>query len=367
MYQYVLLIAIPLIFSAGYKMYLKDNRIVLLGEKDKNPLIPIFFVLLFLLLALRNESVGTDLITYKHHFENYSNYSLSTVKIFSEEWLFKWLNIIIGKFTNDYQIYLAIVAVITVLPFAYIYCQDKSHGYLKMIIFVNMSTFVMMFSGLRQALALAFGMIAYNFVKKKKPVWFLVFCVLAMAVHHSGFMLFLMYPLYHIRLKKEHLVFVIPVVAFIFIFKNRIFTFLNEILSETTDKYGSEISETGAYMMLILFVLFALFAYFITDDSKMDAEAFGLRNFLVLAVVLQIFASLHPLSMRLNYYYIVFIPLALGRCFEFPKKEHESLTRLVEIILNVFFTFYFFYGIYNSYKTGISALDTVPYKFFWEM
>lgn len=367
MYQYVLLIAIPLIFSVGYKMYLKDNRIVLLGERDKNPLIPVFFILLFLILALRDETIGRDLNNYKYYFELYADYSLKSIEIFTEEWLFRLVTMIVGKITNDYQVYLAIIAVITVLPFAYIYCKDKSHGYLKMIIFVNMSTFIILFSGLRQAMAISLGMIAYDFVKKKKLFWFLIFVFLAWSMHHSGFMLLLMYPMYHIKLKKEHLIFVVPVVAFVFIFKNRIFTYLTKILSELTDKYGSEISDTGAYMMLILFILFALFAYFITDDSKMDDEAFGLRNFLVLTVALQIFASIHTLSMRLNYYYIVFIPLALGKCFEFPKKEHESLTRLVEIILNLFFTFYFLYTTYQSYKSGISALDTVPYKFFWEI
>ncbi len=367
MYQYVLLFVIPLIFSVCYTLYVRQFSLETGETKYKNPLLPIFFICLFLILALRAETIGRDLINYKYYFNVYPRYSYQDFPLFSEEWLFKWTNITIGKFTDDYNVYLAVIAAITVLPIAFVYNTDKSHGYLKMIIFINMSTFIMLFSGIRQSLAIAFGMIAYIFVKKKKLFWFLVFALLTLAMHHSGFMVFLMYPMYYAKLRKQHLIFVVPAVVFIFVFKNSIFTYLTEILSETADEYGHEITETGAYMSLVLFALMAIFAYFITDDKKMDAEAFGLRNFLVVAVALQCFASLHTLSMRLNYYYIIFIPMAVGKCMNFPKDEHRGLTELGEIVLNIFFTAYFLWKTYQSFKTGISALDTIPYKFFWEI
>lgn len=370
MYQYILLLAIPIVCSLIYKLHqeqtlphIKSSEI---PTENKNPLLPIFFICLFLILALRNEAIGRDLDTYKIILTTHRQFSYNAYPIFSEEWLFKWFNIFISGFTKDYRVYLAIVAGITVLPIAITYCKQKNHGYVQMAVFVNMSTFIMLFSGLRQSLAIALGMIAYQFVKEKKLIWFLLFAYLALAMHHSGFMLFLMYPMYHVKLKKEHLIFVVPIIALIFIFKNRIFTFLNEILSESSDNYGSEITETGSYISLLLFALITIFIYVVSSDERMDAEAFGLRNFLVLTVALQIFASLHPLSMRLNYYYIIFIPMAVGKCLNYKKEKYKEIADLGEFVLCVFFTFYFILTTYNSYKTGISALDTIPYRFFWE-
>ena len=46
--------------------------------------------------------------------------------------------------------------------------------------------------------------------------------------------------------------------------------------------------------------------------KKMDEEAFALRNILTFAMVLQSFASLNYLVMRMNYYYILLVPIALG-------------------------------------------------------
>ena len=366
MYQYILLLVIPTICSVlyfTYSEYMNTEKTVI---KQRNPLLLIFFICFLLILVLRHETIGRDLDAYKIIFTTNRQFSYKAYPIFSEEWLFKWTNIFIGQITKDYQIYLTIIAVITILPIAYTYCQQKNHGYVQMIIFVNMSTFIMIFSGLRQSLAIALGMIAYHFVKKKKLIWFLVFAYLALAMHHSGFMVFLMYPMYHARLRKQHLIFVVPIIALIFIFKARIFTFLNEILSESSDNYGSEINATGSYMSLVLFAIITIFIYVVSSDEKMDKEAFGLRNFLVLTVVLQIFASLHPLSMRLNYYYIIFVPMAVGRCLNFKKTKYKEIADFGEIVLCVFFTIYFIWNTYNSFKSGVSALDTVPYKFFWE-
>jgi hypothetical protein len=61
--------------------------------------------------------------------------------------------------------------------------------------------------------------------------------------------------------------------------------------------------------MLILFLIFTVFAYLVPDESKLDPDTIGMRNFLLLAVAIQMFAPLHSLAMRMNYYYIVFIPL----------------------------------------------------------
>ena len=366
MYQYILLLAIPSICSVlyfTYSEYMNTEKSII---KQRNPLLLIFFICFLLMLALRHESIGRDLDAYKTYFEMYARLSYSKYPVFSEEWLFKWTNVFISSITKDYQIFLAIVAGITILPIAYTYCRQKNHSYVQMIIFVNMSTFVMLFSGLRQSLAIAMAMIAYQFVKKKKLIWFLVFAYLALAMHHSGFMVFLMYPMYHAKLKKQHLIFVAPIIALIFIFKAKIFAFLNEILSENSDKYGSEIRDTGAYMSLALFAIITIFIYVVSSDEKMDKEAFGLRNFLVLTVALQCFASLHPLSMRLNYYYIIFIPMAVGRCLNFKKEKYKEIAYFGEIVLCIFFTVFFIWETYNSYKSGVSALDTIPYRFFWE-
>lgn len=229
-----------------------------------------------------------------------------------------------------------------------------------------MTTFVMIFSGIRQSLAMGLGMIAYRFVRKKKWLAFLLTVLIALGIHHSAFMILFMYPLYHLSFKKKHLWFIIPAVAVTFIFNRQIFVFANRILADFSDEYTTEIASTGAVTSLILFIAFAIFSYMIPDESAMDQETIALRNFMVFAVFLQCFSPLHSLAMRLNYYYILFIPLLLPKILKVPSPAFRQVAKLGEIVLSVFFTLYFFYTIYIGCTVGNDALlNTCPYVPFW--
>lgn len=367
MFPYVLLVVIPLLFSLFSAETVETN--VLNGQKavlKKDNALPVFFVLFFLLLILRHESIGRDLANYKIIFNKHANSSLNEIFNDWKECLFRFFNWIMGKITNDYQIYLGIVAFLTVFPITWIYNKDKTNGFLKIITFVNMSTFIMIFSGLRQSIAMAVGMIAYHFVVNKKKKAFIICGFVGMMFHHSAFMIFLMYPAYYIKLERKHLYIAVPFAAGVFVFKNQVFGFLTKILSDSSGKYDRIAEETGAYGTLVLFVLFTVFVYVICDEEVMDQEAKGTRNFLFLATFLQIFAAIDTLAMRMNYYFILFVPIALGKCLNYPKKEMSNVARWGKNVITVFFLWYFLSNTYNSYITEKSALDTVPYRFFWE-
>lgn len=369
MIPYMLLLLIPAMFcfvavtkrdKSALKLGIGKNEFI----KNNNLALPIFFVMLFVLLALRDKSVGRDLDNYKYIFDSVRADDLKNIWSFDAEFLFKVLIWVVGLFTDDYQWFLATAALLTVLPIALVYCKDRTHSFVKIALFVNMSTFVMMFSGLRQSIAMAIGMFAFLMVRDKKPVRFLLLVLLALCFHTSAFMLIFMYPVYNITLKKKHLLFIIPAMLALFIFNDAVFSVLLSVYNAFVG--GDEsITQTGALGSLVLFALLAVFAYVIPDESKIDREVIGLRNFLLFAVALQCFAPLHSLAMRMNYYYILFIPLAIGKILQIPAPRFRQVARLGEIVIILFFVFEFVYGIYDSYITGVSALDTVPYIPFW--
>lgn len=341
---------------------------------DKKPrnlnnslVIPVFFLLYFILLSLRHELLGKDLLNYKMFFRNIS--TLDFPSVLQEEgdvlyWVLCW---IIGQFTDDYQIFLTIIAAISVLPLAKLYCEDRQYGFMQIVLYMNMSNFIMLFSGLRQAVAMSFGLLAFSFVRKKKPLWFLFFALITIGFHHTGFMVLAYYPLYHMRLKKQHLVIVIPVIAAVFAFGRQIFQFASALaMSLMGDKYDVQVEETGAYTMIILFALFAAAAYFFPDDQKMDDDAYGMRNMLLMALLLQCFAPLHELAMRMNYYFILFVPIAVARTIKHSKDNIRLVADVARYVIVTFFAVYFLYTVYMSCQTGESALNTYPYRPFWD-
>jgi hypothetical protein len=98
----------------------------------------------------------------------------------------------------------------------------------------------------------------------------------------------------------------------------------------------------------------------------MDKETLGQRNLLLMALMLQCFAPVHVLAMRLNYYFIIFIPVLIPKILKYHKRSLKKLTIASQVVMIGFFVLYYLINTYESCKTGISDLNTYPYIPFWK-
>ncbi len=329
-------------------------------EKKNKRALFVFFVLITLLVMLRHESVGSDTRNYIYFFNNFAGMDWDEVGKESFEFGFSYFNKILSVFTEDPQVFLAVTAIIISLMIYPTYkrlCVDPSF---TIVLFCIMSTFVMMFSGIRQMLAIGIGFIAYEFTRNKKLIPFIITVFVAMTFHVSAFMLIFMYPLYYAKITKKWLFAVVPALVVMFVFNRQIFLILALILERFTN-YDASISQTGAYTMIILFAAFAVFAFLIPDESHIDTETIGLRNFLLFSLALQMFAPLHTIAMRMNYYYIIFIPLLLPKIIECRSERWKQVAVVGRHIMVIFFLVYFFIN-----ASGGGNLRVFPYNFFWE-
>jgi len=337
------------------RIRLKGRR---LPATDAQSSITVFFVLLFLLLALRSPSVGRDLENYRAMFYSFSSLPFDRVLSVHTECGYVLLNKLVALFTDNFQWLIAVTALITVLPIAIVYRDETEMSLLTISLFLTMSTFIVLFSGLRQSVAIALGMLAFHYTKKRRPLLFILAVLFAMCFHRSAFVLLAMYPVYRMKISRHSLLFILPALLAVFAFRRGIFAFLLLIIS---DVYESSISQTGAYAMLILFALFTAFAFIIPDPEKLDGNTEGLRNLLLLSLALQMFAPLHSLAMRFNYYYIILIPLLIPKLITRSSERFKKLAGLAAAVMTVFFFVYFFY---SAPKTN--SLDVFPYSFFRE-
>ena len=319
-----------------------------------------FFVFLTALIAMRYATVGSDTQNYIYYFNKFSEMTWSELKEYPLEYGFALFNKAISSISGEEQIFLAATAVTVsamIYPTYRRLCTDAA---LTIVLFCTMSTFLLMFSGVRQMLAIGIGFLAYEFTRRKKLILFALAVLLAMLFHTSAFMLVFMYPLYHVKVTKNWLLFIVPLLVVVFVFNQPIFSFLSSILERYTE-YEGGISATGAYTMLVLFIIFAVFSFLIPTESRMDRETVGLRNFLLLAVVLQMFVPLHFWAMRMNYYYIVFIPLLIPKIIACSNTVWSRVAVWGRHIMVVFFLLYFFFNAYLG-----DNLKVFPYRFFWE-
>ena len=355
MAPFIILLTIPIVMAPFVK------KIKINGYSLRYIPLFLFFVMLTLLLALRHPSVGNDTEEYIYYFQRTAWSSWGSVYKNGFELGFQTFMKLVSMISQDPRFFL-VVCSITICALIYPtyrrLCEDSS---LSIVIFCISPLFIMMFSGIRQMMALGIGCIAYEFVRRKKLVFFILAVVLAFLFHSSAFVLALMYPVYHFHITKKKLFFVVPVIVLLFIFNKPVFLLLGSILGNFT-KFNFNIGETGAFAMLFLYIVFAVFAFLIPDESLLDKETIGLRNFLLLSVILQFFVPLHGLAMRMNDYYIIFIPLLIPRIINRSSIRWRQFAIVGRYVMIVFFYVYFFY---NAYSPGVH-LHVFPYYFLLE-
>lgn len=357
MIPYYFLIALPVLLRIINKRFrIKfENKILC---ETQTACIDVFMLLFFLLLALRGIECGNDTRQYLNLFNEYSAQSISRLfSDFRHEFGYKLLNRLVKAVGGNYQLLLAVTAAICVYPLWYFYKRESEKPLLTIALFLTVAPFVMYFSGIRQAITISLGVPAWYCARDKKTLSFFGIVLLALLFHSSAFILVLLYPLYHARITKRWLWFVIPCMVLVYVFKTQIFEFLIVFLW----KEYSAGEETGATTVLILLIMFGIYSYIIPDEKKMDKDTVALRNILLCSIVFQFFAMLHPLSMRFNYYLLIFVPILIPKIANRSQK-YRQVADLSVMIMTAFFLYYF---ISNGLKDN-DDLNIFPYIPFWQ-
>jgi hypothetical protein len=127
------------------------------------------------------------------------------------------------------------------------------------------------------------------------------------------------------------------------------------------ERYG-EIQKTNGYSVWLFFVLMLSFSFLILNENKTTSEISGLRNVLVLMTLIQGFAPISPIAMRMNYYFIMLFPIIMPKIINKPKEGWENITQFTKWGLVVFLTFFFFYKIHFTEN----VVRAWPYIAYWE-
>lgn len=308
--------------------------------------ITVFFTSYIILLGLRDSAVGIDARSYiNNYFLRFRGYSWSDlIHNNADELGFTLLTKFISVLSSSPQLYLFFVAAISVIPLMYLYRKEARDALLCCAFFLISLLFEAFFSALREGVALGLVAPAYYFTKNKKLIPFVITVLLASTFHLSALILFLLYPIYHAKITIKWLWFVVPIMYLVYRYNSVIF---NTMLVTMGGKYANKYliygyEATGQYGLLILFVLISVYCFVMMDEKQADNDDIGFRNILLLATALQLFAPLHVLASRMNYYFIIFIPIALTRTNAICKRRYWQIAKLAKVVMVIYFIFYFF-------------------------
>lgn len=315
------------------------------------------FAVIFLILALRHPSMGTDL-----HYGQYGGYLWSFEHLSGKSWYdiitleshqnyekgYIILNKLIGWIYPNEQFFLACIAFLTFAPICFVIYKKSSSPVFSAIIYMGLPVFMLSYSGLRQCVAIGICFLSILFIEKKRPIIFLLTVALAMCFHTTAVLFILAYPLYYLKISKliRAVSFVIPFL--IYIFREPMFSIASRLIG-----LDLNIDKNNA---INLFLLFMALYFFCSLYAKEEHQ--GLLNIYIIACCIQALAGLHSSIMRAGYYFTLPLVLLLPNIVS---SIEDKKTRI--IFRAGIFIFFVLFGIMNLYRTDWAMAN--PYIPFW--
>lgn len=327
-------------------------------DNANSKLVYIIFGAIIFVVGLRHSSMGHDLPGYIDNFYRSKQYSLHEMYELRSE-IYEVGYIVLLKcmafFLSNENWYLLFSAFISIFPVAYVVKKKEIDPYLAALIYMGMPSFAMLFSAMRQNTALAICVISILFIEKKQPIKFLL-CILFASTMHSTALIFLIcYPMYWINLSQKLRFYSLSIIGIIFLFRERLFTMFAWIIDDS-----AEIVSSDSYGIFLLLCVIYIFAIFFMDYA--DVEQNGYANILFIGCVMQTFASVNNLAMRIAEYFMIIIVIFI------PKMIYSIMNnRSNKVILyTIFVALFIFMGLMYLRLGENNWSESYPYYWCWE-
>lgn len=295
--------------------------------KSKKLLVAIISLQTFLILALRHELLGVDLVGYREYYYGYQAFSFGDIfngfslieNKLGFEFGYVLLNKIVGSLGFDFHGFLVVYAAICILcvsRFIYRYSDDVPMSFM---IFFSLGAFVTMFGILRQSLGLAILLFAIPSIKKKHFIRFLLLILLASLFHKTLLLAFPLYFLDRIRVKRSTY-FKMIICSFLIISVTPI---LSNLLVKVMAMFGKNYSSTGfewnnMYLVILFLTVFVALFYDFENDQNDNVFHWGF----IFALLIQSLTFYYPVFSRIsNAIFMNFTCIVLAKAFQMKQKD----------------------------------------------
>lgn len=348
--------------------------IILTVLKKKKLFFALVGIEIFLIYALRDISVGVDIVRYMRTFNSAAAVPSIRSLIANEISRYQgygMLNFVIAKLGCSYQVFLSIIALFSVyMTLRCIYRYSKM-PFLSLIIHFGIGIFAFQFTGLKQTIAMGFILLAYDAIQEQKPKKFIAY-VLGGILFHPTAIVFL--PTYYICRVKKNGIFVLVAAAVmtgIYLLRYKLGYLAIILFNEAyIGRYEINSGTSGVFfaLMFVILMYILLFGKKINEVGSFEANQFSL---LIIAACIQLVSSYAYIFTRLNYFYIQFVMIALPHVIIQNKKGNgiirfkgkqwrQFIQPVAWCIIFIFFTWMYF----NETSNPINKLT--PYTFWGE-
>lgn len=336
------------------------------NEKNKDLYFIILMILLTFFACFRSRYVGTDTIMFWNDYISINATPIKNIFNFRYEMGFTLLCRLLGIISKNPQILIVFTSLF--MNFAvYKFIKNNAKNKLSCLIFYFTLNYYFSFMCLmRQGLAIAFLLFAYDSLKKDENFKFFLYVFIASTFHLSAIFMAIMFFLKKIKSRKIAIFSIIFGIFLAFLLSKKIFylaaTLIGDYSKYLTSKFASA-SYVSATMYTITSFFFFIFGLFVPSSASRIDEEKKDNNYVLLRWLIGIGTVISAASIRVSifnrfyFYFGFFAMLWLSNNLELLK---INLNKTIWKVLIYFSTLCYVYII-----TKLDWYGILPFSFLW--
>lgn len=301
-----------------------------------------------LISGLRGMSVSRDMYSYQFKFNQVKN--LAWKDVFNKFYFvyveeegkdpgYDIFQKFVHFFTDDYQTYLFIVAIIFFTAMGIWVYKHSDYKLLSMIIFDSFLYSFFALTGTRQTLAtVLIVFIGGKYIRERDFKKFLIIAIIAFTVHKSSICFVPFYFISQIPISRKYIISVLCAFPLLYIFRYRFFYLVGALVGY--EYY--ELENSGAYTFTFLYLALVIASLFLLNYIKKNCEDYTMYfNAMFMGLLLIPLVFVNPAAMRTVQYYslyfMLFVP-KLVKSFEYRTRVpvYAAVVSLLLVVTNAF-------------------------------
>ena len=352
---YILLVIYIFAVSIFCKLTIKNK------ELQEKWILILCWVVIFLILALKKDTVGSDIAGYAIQYNMAENMSLFNLDYIYFEPGYVFITNLFSKIIS-FQMFLVVIYGVSCFAWYKVLRKYSANATIGCLMFVCYDCFVFYVSGIRQLIAMSVCLFAYMLLDKrtkKGTIGFILLVLIATTIHQSAF-IFAFVGIIEIFNRKQIKIsiYIALIVASVFV-RVFILQFINTYFLR--NYVETSITLGGSFMLQIAMVGLIVFPLIVQRIKNGNMEVFG-EEYLCFAkhsmtsIFLYVVLS-GSVLLRATLYYRVFLILGLTRALKLYGRDSV----LIKLGLCIFLPILFY-----TETLAINQFDLCPYLFFWQ-
>lgn len=302
----VLVLAVLYLFSSSERKRQKGLFIIVCG-------------LILFCSCFRTMVEGYDTEGYVEYFHRFRSLSLKE----SLEWQFEpgyiILNKIIGYFTNDSQVFLSVLSILSLVPIFVVIWNRSENPLLSLLVFVAVGNLFSSYAALRQWCAVAVFTIGYELIIRRRPILFFLTVAIAYMFHQTALFMIPLFFLYSVRITRIKILSCVGLSLILMMFSGQIMQILNRFA-----RIETAYSQNGGYILLVaywaLVFVIDLFAYPTENETGMKLNYLAL----LYSAIIQPMCFAYSGFSRIHLYTWFGMAMGIPRLIEYMDRDSDQ-------------------------------------------